>query len=63
MRPLPSFSWPMLAAGWPEPLGERVAECACACGCAAPEEAVLKALKKIKGITEVETQTYTLMPL
>ena len=53
----------MLAAGWPEPLGERVAECACACGCAAPEEAVLKALKKIKGITEVETQTYTLMPL
>jgi len=24
---------------------------------------VLKALKKIKGITEVETQTYTLMPL
>ena len=33
------------------------------CGCAAPEEAVLKALKKIKGITEVDTQTYTLMPL
>ena len=50
----------MLAAGWPEPLAERVRG---ACGCAAPEEAVLKALKKIKGITEVDTQTYTLMPL
>ena len=60
MRPLPSFCWPMLAAGWPEPLAERVRG---ACGCAAPEEAVLKALKKIKGITEVDTQTYTLMPL